>query len=142
MRLRSMTKYPLLSSFYANCYVRLDDTIPRKRVSLAMLLGSNSASTALFACFLRIPDHLVTSAHFRPEALRKIKVTREEEQRKLRKIDEEEKAEERRLAADKLKREERDRKLSKMSAEEQRKFLEKEKEKTQRKGMKKQTMRA
>ncbi|CAK4033778.1 UPF0674 endoplasmic reticulum membrane -like [Lecanosticta acicola] len=120
---------------------KLNDTVPKKRVYLAMRVNDTPANARLFSVFLRLPDHLVTSAHFRPEAMRKIRATREEEQKKLRKIDEEEKAEERRLASDKLKKEERDRKLSKMTADEQRKFLEKEKEKQQRKGMKKQTMR-
>ena len=53
------------------------------------------ASTALFAYFLRLPDILVQTAHYRPEALRKIKQTREEEQLKIKKADEDEKAEER-----------------------------------------------
>ncbi|KAK4623737.1 UPF0674 endoplasmic reticulum membrane protein [Fulvia fulva] len=121
---------------------KLNDTMPKKRVSLSMRLDSKPDSTALFAYFLRMPDHLVNSAHFRPEAMRKIRATREEEQRKLRKIHEDEKAEERRTQSDKLKKEERDRKLSRMSADEQKKFLEKEKDKQQRKGMKKQTQRA
>ena len=121
---------------------RLNDTLPKKRIALSMRLDPKPTSTALFSYFLRLPDFLVNSAHFRSEALRKIKATREEEQRKLRKIDEDEKAEERKLAFDKQKKEERDRKLGKMSADEQKKFLEKEKEKNQRKGMKKQTMRA
>lgn len=120
---------------------RLNDIVSKKRVYLSTLLGNPSSSSTLFTYFLRLPDHLVNTAHFRSEALRKIKATREEETRKLRKIDEDEKAEERRTQSEKLKKEERDRKLSKMSADEQRKFLEKEKEKSQRKGMKKQTMR-
>lgn len=122
--------------------LRLNDTVPKKRVYLSMRLNNSSDPSALFTYFLRLPDYLVNSAHFRAEAMRKIKATREEEMRKLRKIDEDEKAEERRTQSEKLKKEERDRKLSKMSADEQRKFLEKEKEKSQRKGMKKQTMRA
>ena len=118
----------------------LDDTVPRKRVALAMRLNPKPASTSLFAAFLRLPDHLVSTAHFRPEAMRKIKATRDEEQRKIRKVGEEEKAEERRTQGDKLKKEERDRKLNRMSAAEQKKFLEKEKETEQRKGQKKRTM--
>ena len=120
---------------------RLNDTVPRKRVSLSMKLTSDPAATALFQYFLRIPDQLVSSAHFRPEAMRKIKATREEEMRKIRKIDEDEKAEERRTAGDKMKKEERDRKLSKMSADEQKKFLAKEKEQEQKKAMKKKSVR-
>ena len=122
-------------------YIRIEDTTPKKRVYISMRLSNTAASTALFSQFLRLPDFLVTSAHFRPEALRKIKITRDDEVKKLRKVEEEEKADERRLASDKLKKEERDRKLSKMSADEQKKFLEKEKEKAQKRSMKKQTMR-
>lgn len=121
---------------------RLDDTVPRKRVHLSLRLNPKPASTSLFATFLRIPDHLASTAHFRPEALRRIKATREEEQKKIRRLDEEEKAEERRTQADKMKKEERDRKLGRMTAEEQRKFLAKEKEAEQRRGMKRKTQRA
>lgn len=120
---------------------RLNDLMPKKRVQLSMRLSDTPASAALFSYFLRLPDHLVNSAHFRPEALRKVRATRDEEIRKIRKIDDDEKAEERRLASDKLKKEERDRKLSQLSAVDQKKFLEKEKEKNQRKQQKKQTMR-
>lgn len=120
---------------------RLDDLVPRKRIYLSMRLNPKPASTSLFATFLRLPDHLVSTAHFRPEALRKVRATREEEARKLRKLDDEEKAEERRVAAEKLKKEERDRRLGKMSAEEQRKFLQKEKEQENRKMTKKRTQR-
>lgn len=87
-------------------------------------------------------DHLVSAAHFRPEALRRIKQTREERIAKLRKADDEEKAEERKLAADKLKKEQRDAKLGRLSADEQRKFLEKERERNAKKGMKKSTVKA
>lgn len=121
---------------------RLDDLIPRKRVYLSMRLNPKPASTSLFATFLRMPDHLVSTAHFRPEALRKVRATREDESRKLRKLDDEEKAEERRVQAEKLKKEERDRRLGKMNAEEQKKFLQKEKDAEQRKMSKKRTTRA
>lgn len=106
-----------------------------------MRLSDKPAAIALFAAFLRLPDHLVSVGHFRSEALRRIKATREEETRKLRKIDEDEKAEERKLQSDKLKKEERERKLGRMSDAEQRKFLEKEREKSQKKNQKKATMR-
>ena len=119
---------------------RLNDTIPIKRVSLSMKLNSNS--TTLFSHFLRLPDFLVSHAHFRPEALKRIKATREEESRKIRKADEDEKAEDRRLELDKQKREGREQRLKNMSAEEQKKFLEKEKAQAQKKGQKGRTMRA
>ncbi|KAK3068565.1 hypothetical protein LTR53_013765 [Teratosphaeriaceae sp. CCFEE 6253] len=119
---------------------KLNDTLPQKRVSLALRLNPSNPSTALFALFLRLPDHLVSTAHFRPEALRKIRATREEETRKIRKGDEEEKAGERRTTAERVKKEERDRKLGRLSDVEQKKFLERERDKEQRKGQKKKTM--
>ena len=129
-------------------YGRLNETIPRKRVVLSLSLPSSSSQSAyvntisLFSYFLRLPDSLVSSAHYRPEILRRIKATREEEIRKLRKVDDDEKAEERKLETDKKKKEERDRKLKGLSADEQRKFLDKEREKEQRKMSKKRTVKA
>jgi hypothetical protein len=108
-----------------------------------MKLSSDYTSTLpIFQYFLRLPDHLAQSAHFRPEALRRIKQTRDEQIAKIRKVDEEEKAEERKIAADKLKREQRDAKLGRLSAEEQRKYLEKERERDSRKKMKRSTVKA
>lgn len=121
----------------------LDDTKPRKRINLSLKLTSDLTSTLpIFAAFLRLPDALVSNAHFRPEALRRIRQTREEQISKIRRLDEEEKAEERKLAADKLKKEQRDAKLGRLSADEQRKFLEKEREKKSKKGMKRSTVKA
>jgi hypothetical protein len=121
----------------------LDDTKPRKRINLSLKLQSDYSTTLpIFTQFLRLPDLLVSAAHFRPEALRRIRQTREEQIAKIRRLDEEEKAEERKLAADKLKKEQRDAKLGRLSAEEQRKFLEKEREKKSKKGMKKSTVKA
>jgi len=120
---------------------RLNDTIPKKRVSLSMRINHSAPSTSLFAIFLRLPDHLVSTAHFRPEAMRKIKATREDEMRKIRKVDEDEKSEERRNQSDKMKKEERDRKLGNLSDVEQKKFLEKEREKDLRKSQKKKSVR-
>ncbi|CAI6340807.1 unnamed protein product [Periconia digitata] len=123
---------------------KLDDTVPRKRINLSLKLESTStpyqATLPIFQQFLRLPDFLVTSAHFRPEAMRRIKATREEQIAKIRKLDEEEKAEERKLAGDKLKREKRDAMLGRMTAEEQRKYLEKERERGSKKKQKKQTV--
>ncbi|KAK0284675.1 hypothetical protein LTR35_005588 [Friedmanniomyces endolithicus] len=120
---------------------KLNDTIPKKRVSLSMRLNHSAPSTSLFAIFLRLPDHLVSTAHFRPEAMRKIKATREDEMRKIRKVDEDEKSEERRNQSEKMKKEERDRKLGNLSDVEQKKFLEKEREKDLRKSQKKKSVR-
>ncbi|KAK3715117.1 hypothetical protein LTR37_007327 [Vermiconidia calcicola] len=119
---------------------KLNDTLPHKRIHLTTRLNPRPSSTLLFQYFLRLPDVLVSSAHFRPEAMRKIRATRDEEARKIRKVDEEEKAEERRAAGDRMKKEERERRLKGMSAEEQRKFLEREKAQEQKRGMKKRSV--
>lgn len=123
----------------------LNDTIPRKRISLSTRLPSSDEatekSTKLYNIFLRLPDTLVNTAHFRPEALRKVRATREEEQAKIRKRDDEEKAEERRALTDKAKKEERDKKLARMTDAEQKKFLDKERAADQKKQQKKMTMR-
>lgn len=84
----------------------------------------------------------MSSAHFRPEVTRRIRATRDEEIRKLKRVDEGEKAEERRLEGDRKKKDIRDSRLKGMSAEEQRKFLEKEREKENRKTNKKMSKKA
>jgi hypothetical protein len=135
--------YSHFTTLLALTSLSLDDTKPRKRINLSLKLQSSYESTLpVFTQFLRLPDLLVSSAHFRPEALRRIRQTREEQIGKIRRLDEEEKAEERKLAADKLKKEQRDAKLGRLSADEQRKFLEKEREKKSKKGMKKSTVKA
>ena len=122
----------------------LNDLVPKKRLQLTLRLG-DAASTAdlpLLQTFLRMPDNLVASAHFRPEVLRRVRVTREDETKKIRKVQELEQAEERKEQSDKQKKEERDRKLKGMGADEQRKFLEREKEKETRKRMGRKTMKS
>lgn len=124
---------------------KLDETNPRKRVTLSLTLPSNgdySATLPLFSFFLRLPDQLASSAHFRPEALRRVRQTREDEVRKLRKLDDEGRAEERRLEAEKQKKADRERKLKNMSADDQRKYLEKEREKNLRRSQRQKTMKA
>jgi len=116
--------------------------VPKKRVVLTLKLSSGTNTTSLFSYFLRMPDQLVTSAHFRPEVMRRIRQTREEEAKKVRKIVEAEGAEDRKLLSDKAKKEQRDRKLKGMSADEQKRFLEREREKDMRKRGGRQTMRA
>ncbi|KAF2201154.1 DUF1682-domain-containing protein [Delitschia confertaspora ATCC 74209] len=122
----------------------LDDCQPRKRVSLSLKLQPSGApydsTNAIFNYFLRMPDVLVSVAHYRHEALRRIKQTREEQILKIKKLDDEEKSEERKLQSDKEKKAKRDALLSKMSAEEQRKYLEKERERDVRKRGKKTTV--
>jgi len=125
---------------------RLNDLVPKKRLTLSLRMGDTNAaspsSKALFSAFLRLPDQLVNTAHFRSEVLRRIKATREEEAKKIKKVDEQEKAEGRKTLSDKTKKEERERKLKGMSAEEQRRFLERERERDQRKNMGRKTVKA
>ena len=127
---------------------RLNDTVPKKRITLSLKLPASTTPTAyaptlpIFTHFLSLPDLLVSSAHFRPEVTRRIKATREEEMRKLKRVDEDEKAEERKLEGDRKKKEIRDSRLKGMSADEQRKFLEKEREKENRKTNKRMTRKA
>lgn len=95
----------------------------------------------LFNVFIRFPDHLVATAHFRPEVMRKVKTIREETIKQIQKVDEESKAEERALERDRVRKAKRDADLNAMDAKTQKRFLEKEKEKQMRKASKKQTMR-
>ena len=118
--------------------------LPKKRIDLICALNESKTSNtaALFEAYLRLPDHLVSVAHFRPEALKRVKATREEEARKIRKLDVEDKAEERSLEREKAKKREREEKLKGMSAEEQRKYIDRERRLDRERGMKKRTMRA
>lgn len=93
----------------------------------------------LFEYFLRLPDQLVQGAHFRPEVMRKVKQTREEQIKRLQKADEDEKAEERAFEREKAKKMKRDLELKGLDAKAQKKYLEKEKEKEMRKAAKRQT---
>lgn len=126
--------------------MELKETVPKKRITLKLTLPSSEKSAAavpaLLSAFIRLVDHLVLTAHFRPEVLRKVKSVREEEIRKLQKIADEEKAEERMMKRDEEKKREREEKLRSMSAEDQKKFLEKEREKEGRKAAKRQMKKA
>ncbi|KAJ6261363.1 hypothetical protein Dda_4033 [Drechslerella dactyloides] len=114
----------------------------KKRIILhANIDSSKDNSGPIMEYFLRLPDFLVTNAHFRPEVLRKVRSMREDERRKLERVEEEKKAEERQANRDEKKKQERDAKLRGLSAEEQKKFLEKEKEKEMKKASKKQVRR-
>ncbi|KAF2454043.1 hypothetical protein BDY21DRAFT_111035 [Lineolata rhizophorae] len=123
---------------------KLDDLIPRKRISLSLKLPSSpsdyAATLPLFRHLLRAADHLVGAGRFRPEALRRARATREDEARKIRRAGEDERAEERKLKADRDKKERRDAALKNMGADEQRKYLEKEREKEMRKSQKRKTV--
>lgn len=73
--------------------------------------------------------------------MKRVRATRDEEIRRLRKKDEEAKAEERKLEADKAKKEKREAELRGLTADQQKKYLDKEREKAARKGQKRMTMR-
>lgn len=96
----------------------------------------------IFQYFIRVTDILVQFAHFRPEVLRKVRITREDMIRKLQKADEDEKAEERNLEREKAKKLKRDLELKALDAKGQKKYLEKEKEKEMRKNQKKMSAKA
>ena len=132
--------YLILSDQAVDKPTTLNETIPKKRIHLSLKLPANgdySSTLPLFQAFLRLPDHLAQSAHFRPEVKRKITTTREAEIKKLKKVSDEEVEEQRRTLSEKVKKDERDRKLKGMSADEQRKFLEKEAERERKKQEKK-----
>ena len=129
---------------------RLDEAHSVKKIDLSVRLPPSISSGTttpdstlpLVTYFLQLPDTLAQIAHFRPEVLRRLRATREDETRKLRRQDEEEKAEERMSKKDREKKEKRDATLRGLSAEEQKKFLEKEREKDMRKNQKKMTRKA
>ncbi|KZF21733.1 DUF1682-domain-containing protein [Xylona heveae TC161] len=124
--------------------LKLNETIPKKRIHLSLKLPSGndySSTIPLFNYVLRLPDQLVSQAHFRPEVMRRIRQTREDEIRKLRRVDEEEKAEERKVQAEREKKAKREAALKNLSADEQRKFLEREREKELKKSQKKMSRR-
>ncbi|KAL0931903.1 DUF1682 domain protein [Colletotrichum truncatum] len=122
----------------------LEETTPRKRIFLRYRLPSNNnydSLLPLFQYFVRIPDALVSGAHFRPEVLRKVRSVRDESIAQIKKAAEAEKAEERALEREKQKKAKRDAELGALDAKAQKKYLEKEREREQKKSMKKQTMR-
>lgn len=121
----------------------MDELTPKKRLQLTLRLGADGSTTGpVLSAFLRIPDVLVNSGRFRPEVMKRVKATRDEEIKKIRKLDEQEKAEGRKTLSDKAKKEERDKKLKGMNADDQRKYLEKEREKDNRRAMGRKTMKA
>ncbi|KAI1082265.1 DUF1682-domain-containing protein [Whalleya microplaca] len=123
----------------------MEETVPRKRIYLKYRLPTSNNYddlAPLLAYFLRIPDHLVSSAHFRPEVMRKVRSVRDEVIKHIQKAADEEKAEERALERDKAKKAKRDAELNALDAKAQKKYLEREKEKELRKSSKKQTVRA
>ncbi|KEY69626.1 hypothetical protein S7711_07668 [Stachybotrys chartarum IBT 7711] len=118
----------------------LDETAPRKRVYLKYQLPSNNNYEdflPLFTYFIRLPDILVQSAHFRAEVNKKLRATRDSLIFQLKKAADEEKSEERAQEREKAKKAKRDAELKTLDAKAQKKYLEKEKEKELRKSQKK-----
>lgn len=123
----------------------LAETEPKKRIILQLRMPHPTDApkvARLVQAYIRLIDHLVERAHFRPEVTRKIKAAREDANRKMRRAEEEAAAEEREARRVDERKKERDAKLSRMTASEQKKFLEKEREKETRRGMKKQQRKA
>ncbi|KAI5465697.1 hypothetical protein BGZ63DRAFT_374275 [Mariannaea sp. PMI_226] len=123
----------------------MEETTPRKRIFLKYRLPSGSNYDdllPLFSYFLRLPDALVKVAHFRPEVLKKVRVTRDNMLAEIKKAAEEERSEERLAEREKAKKNKRDAELKGLDAKAQKKYLEKEKEKELRKSQKRSTMRA
>lgn len=139
----SFLEFLLITDMPKEKPVVLSETAPKKRIILEFTIPSSSTSPELIqrlmTVFIRIVDHLVASAHFRPEALRKIKATRGEETRKLKRIIDEEGKEERDAKRVEEKKSEREIRLRNMSAAEQKKFLDKEREKERKGLMKRQS---
>ncbi|KAI0892858.1 DUF1682-domain-containing protein [Annulohypoxylon nitens] len=137
--------YIIISDQPVDKPTKMDETIPRKRLYLRYRLPSSNNYddlAPLLSYFVRISDHLASSAHFRPEVTRKVRAVRDENIRQIQKAAEEEKAEERQAERDRAKKAKRDAELNALDAKAQKKYLEREKEKELRKSSKKQTVRA
>jgi hypothetical protein len=137
-------EYLIISDQPTDKPTTLDEARTLKRIFLKYRLPSDNnydSILPLFSYFLRIPDILVESAHFRPEVTKKVRATREGLLKDLKKVAEEEKNEERQLEREKAKKAKRDADLKGLDAKAQKKYLEKEKEKEMRKAAKKQTVR-
>ncbi|TGZ84239.1 DUF1682-domain-containing protein [Ascodesmis nigricans] len=114
---------------------------PERRIELILSpLPTNKKDAEkvrdLVRVFIRLSDVLVAKARFRDTVARKLKATRDDEIKKIKKKIEEETKEEREKKLAEDRKAEREKKLRGMSAEQQRKFLEKERDREQRKGMK------
>ncbi|KAL1892409.1 hypothetical protein Cpir12675_004562 [Ceratocystis pirilliformis] len=122
----------------------LEETRSRKRIFCRYRLpGDNNYEPLqpLMEQFLRLPDHLVSVCHFRPEVLRKVKTVRESAISQIKKEMETEKAEERAAERERLKKSKREEALTHLDAKAQKKYLDKEREKEIRKMQKKSTVR-
>lgn len=133
----------LITDMPTNHPKTLDELEPRKRLYLSLKLPSGSSISSfdrtlpLVSHFIRLPDQIITKGRYRTEVQKRLKNTREDEAKRLRKILDEEKADERKLEADKKKKQDREDMLRKMTPNEQSKYLEKEREKSNRKAQRK-----
>lgn len=125
----------------------LVETTPRKRLILKHGLPSGTGPTAydsllpLFSYFTRLTDFLAQNAHFRPEAIKKVRATRDAMINQLKKVLEEKESEDRAAEREKAKKLKREAELKGLDAKAQKKYLDKESAKELRKSQKKQTMR-
>ncbi|KAL5614649.1 hypothetical protein BROUX41_004747 [Berkeleyomyces rouxiae] len=122
----------------------LEETNPRKRLFCRYRLPEDNnyeRLQPLIEQFLRLPDHLVSVAHFRPEVLRKVKTVRDAAITQIKKTVDQEKAEERAAERERAKKNKRDETLTGLDAKAQKKYLDKEREKEMRKMQKKSTVR-
>ncbi|KAH6888656.1 hypothetical protein B0T10DRAFT_488646 [Thelonectria olida] len=140
-----LLEYLIISDQPVDKPATIEETTPRKRIFLKYRLpssGNYDDILPLFSYFLRLPDFLAKSAHFRPEVLKKVRVTRDAMVAEIKKLAEDEKSEERLVEREKAKKAKRDADLKGLDAKAQKKYLEKERDKEMRKSQKRSTTRA
>ncbi|OLL26633.1 UPF0674 endoplasmic reticulum membrane protein [Neolecta irregularis DAH-3] len=105
----------------------------RYRIQLCMKLSDQDS--ALVEALFKLVDHLVERCHFRPEVVKKLKASREDASKQIKKKYAEgtDLAVKRKVDKEKAEKE----RLTRMSASEQRKFLEKKQDKVMKKAMNK-----
>ncbi|KAK9369381.1 hypothetical protein V1509DRAFT_620621 [Lipomyces kononenkoae] len=141
----SVLQYLVISDLPVDRPKTVEEYVPTKRALLSVKIANTPeqerATTQLLNAFLNTIDFAVAKAHWRPEVARKLKATRDDEIRKLKKIAEEEKAEE--LAKQRAKEKKEQKQVAgKLTAEEQRRAQTKEREKELRKMRTKQIRKA
>ncbi|KAK9236034.1 hypothetical protein V1525DRAFT_346976 [Lipomyces kononenkoae] len=141
----SVLQYLVISDLPVDRPKTVEEYVPKKRALLSVKIANTpeqeQATVQLVNAFLNTVDLAVAKAHWRPEVSRKLKATRDDEIRKLKKIADEEKAEE--LAKQRAKeKKEQKQEIGKLTAEEQRKAQTKEREKEIRRQRTKQVRKA
>ncbi|KAK9337736.1 hypothetical protein V1521DRAFT_432959 [Lipomyces starkeyi] len=141
----SVLQYLVISDLPVDRPKTVEEYVPTKRALLSIKIAKTPAeeqSTAqLLNAFLNTVDVAVAKAHWRPEVSRKLRATRDDEIRKLKKAADDEKAEELAKQRAKEKREQKQ-EIAKLTAEEQRKAQVKEREKELRRMRSKQVRKA